>query len=142
MNAITIRTNNSADGIAKISRLWQDVMCGKTSLVLGTDIILISKYSNYASEVTGDYDLSILAVDSEFLHKLDEECTAEKYKKYDITSDDNDIPLNTKRAWQQVWQDTQNGRIKRVYTEDYECSIPANYSPDGKLHCLLYIAIK
>ncbi len=142
MNAVTIRTDNSAEGIAKIGQLWRDVMSGKTSLVLGADMIPISRYSNYASDETGEYDLSILAVDCKFLRKLDEESTTGKYKKYDVSSDDNDIPSNTKRAWGQVWQDTNNGFIQRSYTEDYEYTIPPEYSPDHKLHCLLYIAVK
>ncbi len=142
MKEITIRTNNSIEGINKIEKLWQDVMSGKTSLILTENTVLISKYSNYASNENGDYDLSILAVDCDFIQQLEKECSDGKYKKYDLCSENTDIASNTKEAWQQVWADTQEGRIKRSYSEDYECTIPADYSQDHKLHCLLYISIE
>lgn len=142
MKEITIRTNNSIEGINKIEKLWQDVMSGKTSLILTENTVLISKYSNYASNENGDYDLSILAVDCDFIQQLEKECSDGKYKKYDLCSENTDIAANTKEAWQQVWADTQEGRIKRSYSEDYECTIPADYSQDHKLHCLLYISIE
>lgn len=56
MNEITIRTNNSVEGVKKIAKLWQDVMSGNTPLLLAENTKLISKYSNYASDETGDYD--------------------------------------------------------------------------------------
>ena len=102
----------------------------------------ISKYSNYDSDENGDYDLSILAVDCNFMQQLEKECVNGRYKKYDFSSENTDIAANTKAAWQQVWADTQEGKIKRSYSEDYECTIPPNYSQDHKLHCLLYISIE
>ena len=142
MKEITIRTNNSVEGIEKIEKLWHDVMSGNTSLVLTESTLLISKYSNYSTNENGDYDLSILAVDCDFMQQLEKECASGKYKKYDFCSDNADVAENTKMAWQQVWTDTQKERIKRSYTEDYECTIPANYSKDHKQHCLLYISIE
>ena len=142
MKEITIRTNNSTEGIKKIEKLWQDVMSGNTSLVLTENTMLISKYSNYASNENGDYDLSILAADCDFMQQLEKGCSNGKYKKYDFCSDNDDTAEDTKAAWQQVWTDTQEGRIKRNYIEDYECTIPADYSQDHKPHCLLYISIE
>lgn len=142
MKEVTIRTNNSVEGIKKIEKLWQNVINGNIPLVLTENTVLISKYSNYASNENGDYDLSILAVDCDFMRQLEKECANGKYKKYDFCSENADIAENTKAAWQQVWTDTQEGKIKRSYTEDYECTIPANYSQDHKLHCLLYISIE
>ncbi len=142
MKEITIRTNNSIEGIKKIEKLWQDVMSGKTPLILKENTVLIAKYSNYDTNENGDYDLSILAVDCDFIQQLEKECSDGKYKKYDLFSENTDIPANIKEAWLQVWTDTQEGRIKRCYNEDYECTIPADYSQDHKLHCLLYISIE
>ena len=142
MKEVTIRTNNSVEGIKKIEKLWQDIMSGNVPLALTENTVPISKYSNYASNENGDYDLSILAVDYNFMQQLEKEGVEGKYKKYDICSENTDIAANTKAAWEQVWIDTQKGQIKRGYTEDYECTIPANYSKDHKLHCLLYISIK
>ena len=142
MKEITIRTNNSVEGIKKIEKLWQDVMSGSTPLDLTENTVLISKYSNYVSNENGDYDLSIVAVDCDFMQQLEKGYTEGKYKKYDFCSENIDIAANTKAAWQQVWTDTQEGRIKRSYTEDYECTIPADHSEDHKPHCLLYISIE
>ena len=142
MKEITIRTNNSVEGIKKIEKLWQDVMSGSTPLDLTENTVLISKYSNYASSECGDYDLSILAVDCDFIQQLEKGYTEGKYKKYDFCSEDTDVATNTKAAWQQVWTDTQEGCIKRSYIEDYECTIPADYSQDHNAHCLLYISIE
>lgn len=142
MKEITIRTNNSVEGIRKIEKLWQEVMSGKTPLILTENTVLIARYSNYASNENGDYDLSILAVDCNFMQRLEKECSDGKYKKYDLCSENIDTAANTKEAWQQVWVDTQERRIKRSYSEDYECTIPADYSQDHKLHCLLYISIE
>lgn len=142
MKEITIRTNNSTEGIKKIEKLWHDVMSGNTPFDLTENTVLISKYSNYDSNENGDYDLTILAVDCDFIQQLEKGCSNGKYKKYEVCSEDTDVAANTKAAWQQVWTDTQEGRIKRSYTEDYECTIPADYSQDHKLHCLLYISIE
>lgn len=86
--------------------------------------------------------LSILAVDHEFMKQLEKGCAGKKYKKYDFCSENADIAANTKAAWQQVWRDQKEGKIKRSYIEDYECTIPADYSQDRKLHCILYISIE
>ncbi|MHB9323712.1 AraC family transcriptional regulator, partial [Fusobacterium polymorphum] len=32
--------------------------------------------------------------------------------------------------------------LKRAFTVDYESSVPAEFSNDGKAHCYLYIAIE
>ena len=142
MKEITIRTNNSVEGIKKIEKLWHNVMSENTPLALTKNTVLISRYSNYASNENGDYDLSILAVDRDFMQQLEKECVEGKFKKYDFCSDNADIAENTKAAWQQVWADTQEGQVKRSYTEDYECTIPADYSENHKAHCVLYIAIE
>ena len=142
MQEITIRTDNSIEGIEKIEKLWRNVITGKTSLILTDNTVLVAKYSNYDSDENGNYDLSILAVDHNFTERLEEGYANGKYKKYDFCSEDTDIATNTRAAWQQVYIDNQFGQIIRTYTDDYEISIPANFSEDHKFHCLLYISIK
>ena len=83
LKAVTIRTNNSEEGIRKIAELWEDVLTGKLPL-LSDGIVPISQYSNYESDEKGDY----------------------------------------------------------AFTIDYESSVPAEFSKDGKAHCYLYIAIE
>lgn len=142
MKEITIRTNNSVEGVKKIERLWQDVMNGNTELVLTENSMPIAKYSNYDSDENGDYDLSILSCDYNFLNQLEKGCIDGRFKKYDFCSEDLNFAVVTQKTWQQVWDDVRQGRIIRSYTEDYEFTIPANYSQDHKVHCLIYIAIK
>ena len=84
---ISIRTNNSAEGIKKIAKLWQDVVNHNTPLVLTENSVLIAKYSNYEAAESGDYDLSILATAPEFIGQLEKECVNQKYKKYDFCSE-------------------------------------------------------
>ena len=49
LKAVTIRTNNSEEGIRKIAELWGDVLTGKLPILSDT-IIPISQYSNYESD--------------------------------------------------------------------------------------------
>ena len=67
LKAVTIRTNNSEEGIRKIAELWEDVLTGKLSL-LADGIIPISQYSNYESDEKGDYDISIVGVEHNFFY--------------------------------------------------------------------------
>lgn len=47
-----------------------------------------------------------------------------------------------KKAWEKVWREQKSGDIKRVFSEDYESTVPGEYTKDGKAHCYLYIAIQ
>ena len=46
------------------------------------------------------------------------------------------------KAWSKVWQLTASGKLRRAFTIDYESTVPAEYTKDGKAHCYLYIAVK
>ena len=46
------------------------------------------------------------------------------------------------KAWERVWAEQKNGGIVRAFTMDYESSVPAEYTKDGKAHCYLYIAVR
>ena len=148
LNSVTIRTNNTISGIKKIEELWKDILNGKLPIIFNSEKILqkdispISKYSNYSSDETGDYDLSILGVNSDFFNQIESDVQNGYYKKYDISDDNGNIELCTKKAWKTVWDDQKKGLIDRSFTTDYECSIPSEYSKDGKSHCFLYIALK
>ena len=148
LNEITLRTNNSADGMKKISEVWDDVASGKLPILFDSEhnfrqgISPVSRYSNYASDETGDYDLSILGVTADFFAEMERKTALGYYKKYDVSDDNGDIEVCTKAAWQKVWTDAKNGEIKRSFTCDYESSVPAEYTKDKKAHCYLYIALK
>ncbi len=72
LNEIKFRTNNTADGMKKIDEVWRDIACGKLPILFDSEhnfrqgISPVSKYSNYASDETGDYDLSIIGCDRRF----------------------------------------------------------------------------
>ncbi len=148
LNEVTLRTNNSADGMKKIGEVWRDITSGKLPILFDSEhnfrqgISPVSRYSNYAADETGDYDLSILGVTADFFAEMEQKTAAGDFKKYDVSDDNGDIAACTKNAWKKVWADTKSGVIKRSFTRDFESSVPAEYTKDGKAHCYLYIAIE
>lgn len=148
LKEVKIRTNNSIEGIEKISALWMDVISGKLPVLFDSNkmfkdgISLISRYSNYESDETGEYDLSIMGVDSGFFVEMELKVELGLYKKYDLIDVSNDRAICTKNAWNMVWEETKSGEIKRAFKDDFESSVDAEYSGDGKTHCYLYISIE
>lgn len=148
LNEAAIRTNNSPEGMKKIGEFWQDITSGKLPILFDSNgtfqpgISPVSRYSNYSSDESGDYDLSIMGVTADFFQKMESEVSKGAYIKYDESDDNGDIGLCTKKAWEKVWSDQQSGKINRVFTADYESSVPAQYTKDGKAHCYLYIAVR
>lgn len=148
LNEITFRTNNTDGGMKKISEVWNDITSGKLPILFDSEhnfrqgISPVSKYSNYACDETGDYDLSILGVTSDFFATIEQDTANGHFKKYDISDDSGDLKACTQKAWKKVWSDTTNGKINRSFTCDYESSVPAEYTKDGKAHCYLYISVK
>ena len=146
LDKVTIRLKNDAEGLGKISELFADIVSGDIPLLFNSDkefiegIAPVSVYSNYESDETGEYDLSVMAVDKEFFKTLEHEVLEGKFIKYDIAGDD--ILTCAQNAWEQVWQDQKNGKIKRSFDMDYESTVPEDFTPDGKAHCMLYIGIK
>lgn len=148
LTGITIRTNNHADGLKKIEELWGDITSGKLPLLFDSEhnflagISPVSSYSNYETDENGDYDLSILGVTAEFFARMEEAAGKGLYKKYDVSDDNGDIGQCARNAWQMVWDEQTSGVIRRTYTTDYESTVPAEYTKDGKAHCYLYIAVQ
>ncbi|MDD3253010.1 MAG: AraC family transcriptional regulator [Lachnospiraceae bacterium] len=148
LSEVTVRTDNSMDGMKKIDEIWNDIVSGKLPILFDSehyfqeDISPISRYSNYDSDETGEYDLGILGVKADFFGKMEEKVSQGLYKKYDEADPQGDIGTCTKAAWEKVWADQKNGVIKRSFTCDYESSVPAEYTKDGKAHCYLYIAVE
>lgn len=143
---ITIRANNSKEGMEKIDALWQDIVSGKIPLMFDSEgnflvgFSPVSIYTNYESDENGAYDLKIFTATSEFFAKMDQQAGEGKFQRYDYSG--ADIQEAANKAWAQVWQDQQAGVIHRAFTEDYESTVPGEYTPDGKAHCYLYIALK
>lgn len=148
LKEITIRTNNTDEGMRKIGELWNDVTSEKLPILFDSEhnfiqgISPVSRYSNYASNEKGDYDLSIMGVTADFFVKMEQKIAAGEYKKYDTSDDNGDIANCTQKAWERVWSDSKSGKLKRSFICDYESSVPAEYTKDGKAHCYLYISIE
>ena len=98
--------------------------------------------SNYENGEKGDYDISIVGVNRFFFEDIEKKVENGLYKKYEAIDDNGNIELCTKKAWKKVWDDTDTGTLKRAFTIDYESSVPAEYTKDGKAHCYLYISVK
>lgn len=145
LKTVTIRTDNTEDGMRKITELWQDITSGKLPVLFNSDgqfqegLSPVARYSNYQSNEKGDYDLSIVAVTGDFFQNMEKEVQKGQYKKYEVSGED--LSLCARKAWEQVWREQQTGVIQRVFSEDYESTVPAEYAKDGKAHCYLYIAI-
>ena len=141
LKAVTICTNNSEEGIRKIAELWEDVLIGKLPL-LSDGIIPISQYSNYESDENGNYDISIVGVKHNFFEDIEKEVEKGLYKKYEANDENGNVEICTRKVWKNVWNDTHSGILKRAFTIDFESSVSAEFSKDGKAHCYLYIAVK
>lgn len=146
LKEITLRADNSQTGMAKIDELWRDVVSGKIPLMYDSagnfqqGLSPISKYSNYESDETGAYDLSIFTATAEFFTQMAQKVEIGEYVAYDF--DGADIKEAANKAWSCVWADKESKKIRRAFTHDYESTVPGEYTKDGRAHCYLYIAVK
>lgn len=143
---ITIRTDNSKEGMDKVNELWKDIVNGKIPLMYDSEgnflqgLSPVSAYRNYESNETGAFDLKIFTVTVDFFAEMEKQIGEGQYKKYDF--DGADIQQAAGKAWEQVWAEQKAQVICRSFTEDFESTVPAEYTKDGKAHCYLYIAVK
>ena len=90
LDKITIRLKNTPEGMAKINEIFTDIVSGKIPLLYNSDkefiegLAPVSQYSNYESDETGEYDLSIMAVEKNFFEILEKEVQDGKFIKYDV----------------------------------------------------------
>lgn len=144
--SVTIRTDNSESGMATLDELWADIMQGKIPLgfiengVPVKGLSPISVYSEYESDEKGTYDLSVMSVTADFFAELEKLVAQGKYVKIDESGET--IAECANKAWSKVWTLSASGEIKRAFTIDYESTVPAEYTKDGKAHCYLFIAVK
>ena len=75
--SVTVRTDNSESGMAKINELWADIMQGRIPLdfiengVPVKGLSPISAYSDYESDEKGKYNLSIMTVTVDFFAQME-----------------------------------------------------------------------
>lgn len=143
LSAVTVRADNSPQGLAAIGRLWKDVQSGKLPLLFDSEgtfqpgLSPVSRYSHYESNQTGAYDLTILTVTADFFARMEEKAARGLYRKFEAAGED--LSACAQAAWEQVWGAPS---LLRAFTEDYESTVPAEYAKDGKCHCYLYISVK
>lgn len=144
--SVTIRTDNSESGMAKINELWADILCGKVPLdfvengIPVKGLSPISAYSDYENNEKGKYNLSVMTVAADFFTEMEKSVAQGKYIKIDENGES--ITECANKAWTKVWNLTASGELKRAFTVDYESTVPAEYTKDGKAHCYLYLAVK
>ena len=145
LKSVTIRADNSPEGMERIAALWRDVASGSIPLLFDSGgqfqpgISPISRYDSYESDDTGAYDLSILGVTPDFFAALEEKIRLGLYKKYEAKGDS--LEECARLAWEQVWADQRSGVLRRAFDRDYESTVPADFTKDGTAHCYLYISI-
>lgn len=81
-----------------------------------------------------------MTVTADFFAKMESLIGQGRYIKIDENGES--ITECANKAWSKVWQLSANGELKRAFTIDYESTVPAEYTKDGKAHCYLYIAVK
>lgn len=97
LKQVTIRTNNTDEGMKKIDEIWKDISSGKLPILFDSEhgfqqgVSPISKYSNYESDENGDYDLSIVGVKADFFQMIETEVSKGLYKEYDEADENGDI---------------------------------------------------
>ena len=107
LKSVTIRTDNSESGMAKINELWADIMTGKIPLdfvkngVPVKGLSPISAYSDYESDEKGKYNLSVMTVTVDFFAKMEELVAQRKYIKIDESGET--IAECANKAWSKVW---------------------------------------
>ena len=148
LSEATIKTNNTKEGMQKIAELFESVFSGRIPLLMDSDKnprkdnVIVSKYHNFESDENGYYDLSLKSVSNDFIADLAEQAIGGVYAVYKSDADDGDIKKCIQAAWGDVWRDSKAGKLKRAFTCDYEYSIPAMSTNDGKARCILYISIE
>lgn len=132
--------------MAKLNEVWRDIVSGKLPLMYDSSGLFlqglspISRYSNYESDETGAYDLTIFTATADFFAAMERKVVAGAFKKYDF--DGADISEAANKAWTRVWKDKEDGTTLRAFTEDFESTVPGEYTKDGRAHCYLYIAVQ
>ncbi len=112
---ITTRTNNAAEmaGQGKIAQLWARFMQTQPE---AAEILAI--YHNYASDVNGDYDLTLVNQARPDSGEQQLELSAGSYLRFDHDSAE---PASVIALWQSIWHYfAQTGAARRAYLSDFE----------------------
>lgn len=147
LHSITIHMGKHTQHSAVIAEIWSDIESGRIPLLFDNELNFVPgispilQYSDYSKDDAEEYALSFIGVTSNFFRELEKKVQNGFYKKYDFCSKNLDLIACSEKAWEIVRTDQETGKINRAYTCDYESTVPAAYTKDGKVHSYLYIAI-
>ena len=135
---ISTRTNNENEKneeTQKIAALWEkydsDNIFSKTLNKL-SNTSFYGVYSNYESDVNGDYD-AMVAVE---VTKAKNNATIIENQKYLVFTKNGELPEVAFEAWKEVWEYFENNSdYERAYGVDFE-----KYSKKDEIE--IYISIK
>ena len=135
---ISVRTNNANEKnqeMQKIAPLWEkydvDNFYSKT-LNKTNNTSFYGVYSNYESDVNGDYDASV-AVE---VTKSKNNAMVIENKKYLVFTKQGELPEICTELWEEIWEYfANNSEYERAYTIDFE-----KYSKENLID--IYISIK
>jgi len=135
---ISTRTNNANEKneeTQKIVSLWEkydvDNIYSKT-FNKSNNTSLYGVYSNYESDVNGDYDVTVAV---EVTKTKDKPIIIEN-KKYLVFKKDGELPEVCSELWEEIWDYFEkNSEYERAYTVDFE-----KYSKEDQIE--IYISIK
>lgn len=144
LDEITLHDNMKEDGMARIGALWADIVSGRLPLIKDSDgnpregISPITRYHRWSPEdPAAECDFTIMAVDSSFFPDMARNPEYACYRGSGASLEDA-----ATGAWMQVDQDTKSGRIKPLYTDDYESTVPPEFTKDGQWNCVLYVHVQ
>ena len=134
LEKITIRTDNTEKGVARIGELNNSVLSKELDLISEGNTSVVT-YSNYESNDKGMYDYTISDYTVEdrdkLLHKLREDIN---YKEYTLNAS---TPVDSiQNTWKEVW----SADINRAFSIDYEFTLFDNETNTFNTH--VFIALK
>ncbi len=141
LKEVTIRTDNSEEGLARISELWGDVFSGKLP-VIENGMVPVARYANYSKTDPLTYDFTILGWYPSVIRALNSEAVDTRRFIHFSTCANCEIKA-IKEAWDLVRAAEANGSIKRAYANDYEITTrPDDADIDKPYWCELYISVE
>lgn len=144
LEAITLRDNMKEDGMARITAVWNDISSGRLPLIVDSDgnpregLSPITRYHSWSpGDPSAECEFTIMAVPAEFFAKM---AADPEYATYQGAG--ADVSEAAMAAWEQVDQDTKAGKVVPLYTDDYESTVPPQFTKDGKWNCTVYVHIQ
>ena len=116
----TCNANEMNAGTAKIADLWQ-TFNEKYSAKLTKDSNVYGVYTNYESDITGDFDV-VACSDDQSIHTRDTATVTTTAGRYLVFTGEGEMPDAIIDLWGEIWQyfSSDDCRYTRTYTSDFE----------------------